>query len=111
MRQPFDGFDSLKSEHPSAEPLYLYVPTSKAYDMGPPAWYPLVLHVNATEFEGRAPETVLFIGGSGSSGDPYKKLIFVYCAEGWNTAYHEESKSWLRIAHAVTNEPLYPLAD
>src|SRR5438874_22408 len=111
MTQPFEGFDTLKSEHPAAQLFYLYVPTPKNYGMGPPTWYRFTLHVNPTEFEGRPPETVLFIGGKGSSGDPFEKLIFMYCPEGWNTGYHEESKSWLRIAHVETNEPPYPLVD
>ena len=111
MSEPFKGFDSLKQEHPSAEHFCIYIPAPEDQSMGMPSWFGLSLHVNSIEFEGYPPEAVLFCGAHASSADPFQRLHFVFCQEGWNTAFHPELRKWLRIQHAQTGQRPYPSAD
>ena len=44
-------------------------------------------HVNATEFQGRPPGTVLFATGQSLPGERLTQLNFAYCADGWSRAF------------------------
>ena len=72
---------------------------------------PLVGKVNAAEFEGKEPESLLLMGPKGPTTEPQGKLLFVYRPEGWNTFYRSGTKSWEKVVHSGTGKPIYEAAD
>jgi hypothetical protein len=94
MTQPFDCFDDLKLAHPSAVAFDFWIPYLRG--MAALWWHPLSYHVNATDFEGYPPGTVLFAGGLAKSENRFIKLNFAHCDEGWNTQFDAASNSWIQ---------------
>src|SRR5690242_4818821 len=98
----------IKQRYPSAE--LFTIPVVFA-EVELPAVGQYMGRVNGSEFEGRAPETLLFMGAEGSSGRRLGRLVFFYRPEGWNTEMRPETGRYERIAHAQTGAPLYQSAD
>lgn len=107
-RKWFQGFDEIKQNFPSAEVFTLPI-RPEAADAA--KLDPYMGRINAAEFEGRAPGTVLCFGPKGSSGKPIAELYFVHRPEGWNTLYRADTGKYEEVRHLVTNEPLYRSAD
>jgi hypothetical protein len=112
--EAFPGFNQLKQRFPSAEVFPLYLPSDRFNPGGMTrdSIFSLRGKVNAAEFEGKPPETLLFFGGSPNSVpvEDYR-LVFVYRPEGWNTQYDDNAKQWRRVVFAGTNRPLYEPVD
>ena len=104
----FEGFSDFKRQFPSAEIFALTVQNLRdAVNIS----RTLIGKVNAAEFEGRPPETLLLMGPNGSSADRRGKLVFVYRPEGWNTLYRSETESWEKVAYSGSGRPIYEPAD
>jgi hypothetical protein len=101
-------FEKMKRMYPSAEPLALSVPLT---DIDLPALGSFMSRVNSTEFLGKPPGTVMFVGPEGKSGRPMGKLIFVYRPEGWNTLFNPQTQRWEEVRFADSGQPLYQSAD
>jgi hypothetical protein len=67
--------------------------------------------INSSEFEGKAPGTVMFAGPRVYSVGPTAVLGFVYRPEGWNKVFREATRTWEEVRLAATNEPLYEEVD
>src|SRR5262249_42636219 len=108
---PFEGFGEIKRRYPSAEVISIIVfggrEAGKVFDRV----RPLIGKVNGSEFEGKAPETLLLLGPRGSSAEPTGKIVFVHRPEGWNTLYRNETKSWERVVYSGTGKPIYEPAE
>jgi hypothetical protein len=100
--------NEIKQRYPSAELFTIPVVVA---EVELPAVGQYMGRVNGSEFEGRAPETLLFMGLEGSSGRRLGRLVFVLRAEGWNTELRPETGRYERIAHVETGAPLYQSAD
>jgi hypothetical protein len=64
-----------------------------------------------TEFLGKPPGSVLFMGPEGSSGRPVGKLVFGYRPEGWNALLNPRTNQWEEVRFAESGQPLYQAAD
>jgi hypothetical protein len=104
-----DFIEGIKREVPSAELLPLTVRARNLDNLNLLA--PYAGRVNAEEFEGRPPTTVLFAGSEVRGSNTLGKLIFVYRPEGWNTLFRPETQRWEEVRHAETGAPLYQSAD
>jgi hypothetical protein len=101
-------FERTKKIYPSAELLAVPVPLA---DLDFPALGPFTNRVNAAEFLGKPPGTVLFVGPEAKSSRPMAKLIFVYRPEGWNTLFNPQSQRWEEVRFVGSGQPLYQPAD
>jgi hypothetical protein len=101
-------FEKMKRSYPSAEALAVTVPFA---DLDFPALGPFMGRVNATEFLGKPPGTVMFVGPEASSRRPVGKLNFVYRPEGWNTLFNPETRRWEEARFVPSGQPLYQSAD
>src|SRR2546423_330262 len=99
-----DFLRETKQRYPSAE-LFTIPVVFERVEI--PALGQYMGRVNGSEFEGRAPETLLFMGPEGSSGRRLGRLVFIHRAEGWNTEMRSETGRYERIAHVETGAPLY----
>jgi len=63
----------------------------------------LIGTVNATAFEKKAPETLLFIGADASPEEKVNRLVFAYRPEGWNTMFDGQAKEWRKVVVAETS--------
>jgi hypothetical protein len=104
----FKGFDEIKQNFPSAEVFTIPVLFEDTYPAKLGAYMGTI---NAEEFEGRRPGTVLFMGPKGRSSRPLAELYFVYRPEGWNTLYRADTNRYEEVRHVGTGEPLYRSAD
>jgi hypothetical protein len=73
-------------------------------------WADLVGTVNAEPFEGHGPQTMLFRGIEGHGLSQSPQMQFLHRPEGWNTAYHLPSATYLPVTQA-DGSPLYRAAD
>ena len=101
-------FEKMKRTYPSAEAIAVPVPFT-ALDI--PAIGPFMGRVNAAEFLGKPPGTVLFVGPEGKSSRPVGKLNFVYRPEGWNTLFNPQTQRWEEVRFTDSGQPLYQPAD
>ena len=101
-------FQKIKRTYPSAEALAVSVPFT---DLDLPSLGPFAGRVNAAEFLGKPPGTVLFVGSEGESRRPVAKLNFVYRPEGWNTLLNLQTQRWEEVRFADSGQPLYQPAD
>ena len=106
----FKGFSETKRRFPSAEIFGLTV-LAQRQRQGFETIRSLMGKVNAAEFEGKAPETVLFMGPKISTAETKGTLVFVYRPEGWNTFYRTETQSWEKVVYSATGKPIYEPAD
>jgi hypothetical protein len=110
----FPGFNQIKQKFPSAEVFTIDLPDGPAL---PANWgfHPTVTgrvaKVNSQEFEGKAPETLYFVGPRDSREENVKQLVFAYRPEGWNTMYDPKAKQWQRVVFEKANRPLFEPAD
>lgn len=112
--EAFVGFNQLKQRFPSTEVFVIDLPGDPALPANwcfHPAIASLVMKVNATEFEGKAVETLLFVGPTMSRPDDIKQLKFAHRPEGWNSLYDRKTKGWKRVVFEGTNQPVYEPAD
>lgn len=72
---------------------------------------PCVNHINADEFLGKAPGTVLFLGPECNGSRSLGTLVFAYRPEGWNSLLNPETGKWEAVRFADTGHPLYQSAD
>jgi hypothetical protein len=105
--QPPPWLARIKRQFPSAEALSISVP-SDALEF--PTFGPYLNHVNATDFLGKTPGTVLFMGPEGGNR-PLGTFVFAYRPEGWNTMLNPETQKWEEVRFAATGESLYQSAD
>jgi hypothetical protein len=101
-------FEKMKRTYPSAEAIA--IPISSA-DLDFPALGTFMGRVNAAEFLGKPPGTVMFVGPEGKSSRPVAKLNFVYRPEGWNTLFNPQTQQWEEVRFAGSGQPLYQSAD
>jgi len=101
-------FEKMKRTYPSAEAIA--VPVSFT-DLDFPALSPFMSRVNAAEFLGKSPGTVMFVGPEGKSSRPVTKLNFVYRPEGWNMLFNPQTQRWEEVRFAGSGQPLYQSAD
>jgi hypothetical protein len=101
-------FEKMNRTYPSAEVLAVPVPFN---DLDVPALGSFMGHVNGTEFLGKPPGTVMFVGPEGKGSRPMGKLIFVYRPEGWNTLFNPQTQRWEEVRFAGSGQPLYQSAD
>jgi hypothetical protein len=101
-------FEKTKRTYPSAEALSVPIPFA---DLDLPALLSFTGRINAAEFLGKPPGTVLFVGPEGKSSKPVAKLNFVYRPEGWNTLFNPQTQRWEEVRFASTGQPLYQSAD
>jgi hypothetical protein len=97
-----------KQRYPSAE---LYTVPAVFEELQLPVLGQLMGRVNGSGFEGRAPETLLFMGPDGSSARRLAHLEFIYRPEGWNTELRPETGRYERFQYAPSGAPLYQSAD
>jgi hypothetical protein len=113
----FKGFDEIKQRFPTAEAFSIIVPyPSQPNTPFVQAFLDDMGKINNSEFEGKAPSTVLFMGLQPSSNQPVAELFFVYRPEGWNTVFQVTSgaiQSGFRpeLRPANTGKPVYEAAD
>ena len=106
------GFYEIKRQFPSAEYFTFEVNGrgQQAFDLmrevGPYAG-----KINSSEFEGKAPGTVMMEGPRVYSVGPIMVLGFIYRPEGWNKVFREDSRTWEEVRLAATNKPLYEEVD
>src|SRR5262249_19793732 len=101
-------FEKFKRTYPSAEAIAVPVPFA---DLDFPALGHFMGRVNAAEFLGNPPGTVMFFGAEGKSTKPVGKLNFVYRPEGWNTLFNPQTQRWEEVRFAGSGQPLYQSAD
>jgi hypothetical protein len=101
-------FEKIKRTYPSAEAIAVSVPSA---DLDLPALGPFMGRVNAAEFLGKPPGTVMFVGPEGKTSRPVAKLNFVYRPEGWNTLFNPQTQRWEEVRFADSGQPLYQPAD
>jgi hypothetical protein len=101
-----EGFDEIKREFPSAETFAITFPLVSDQDVSP-----FMGKINESEFEKKAPGTLLFLGESLTSGNPLATLVFVYRTEGWNKLFRADTKTWEEVIHADTGKKLYEEVD
>jgi hypothetical protein len=101
-------FQKMKRTYPSAEAIAVPVPFA---DLDIPALGPFMGRVNAAEFLGKPPGTVMFVGPEGKSSRPVAKLNFAYRPEGWNTLFNPQTQRWEEVRFANSGQPLYQPAD
>jgi hypothetical protein len=102
-----DLFDQLSKAYPSTEWISLRAPFPRG--IGVMRLLDVKGRVNESEFQGRAPETMYFVGPEGSSGR-LGTLHFFFRPEGWNTERAPDG-SYCRVVYHETNRGLYELAD
>jgi hypothetical protein len=88
------GFGQLKAQCPSLELFTITVPyTENSLEQRPllNRILPFMEKVNGSEFEGKEPGTVMFVGANAGSNSPIAKLVFLYRPEGWNKEFREET--------------------
>jgi hypothetical protein len=107
-KKRLQGFDEIKQNFPSAEVFSIPV---LATDDRLANYDHFMGKVNAEPFEGRAPETTMFMGLEASSGKPLGELVFIHRPEGWNTLFRADTGRYERVRHVQSNEPLYQAAD
>ncbi len=104
----FKGFEEIERHFPSAEVFSIPIlgEDMRRVDSGS-----LMSRINAAEFEGMAPGTVIFVGPQGSGGNPRAELLFVHRPEGWNTLFRPDTGRWEEVVHGETGQKLYASAD
>lgn len=110
----FPGFNQIKQRFPTAEVFTVNVPRTVIVERGQPPRRELLAlagKVNGTEFEGKAPETLYFVGPRTEANSADGQLVFAHRAEGWNTLFDGDSKQWRKVVVAETNQPLYQPVD
>lgn len=100
--------ESMKRDYPSAEAIIVPAPFA---DLDFPALSRFMGRVNASEFLGKPPGTMLFVGPEGKSSRPVAKLTFVYRPEGWNTLLNPQTQRWEEVRFADSGQPLYQPAE
>jgi hypothetical protein len=101
-------FEKIKRAYPSAEAIAVPVPYT---DLDFPGLGQFMGRVNAAEFLGKPPGTVMFVGPEGKSSRPVAKLLFVYRPEGWNTQFNPQTHRWEEVRLAGSGQALYQSAD
>jgi hypothetical protein len=101
-------FEKMKRIYPAAEAISVPVPFA---DLDGPAIGPFMGRVNAAEFLGKPPGTVMLVGPEGKSSRPVAMLNFVYRPEGWNTLFNPQTQRWEEVRFAGSGQPLYQSAD
>lgn len=101
-------FEKMKRTYPSAEAIAVPVPDA---DLDVPMLSPFLGRVNAGEFLGKPPGTVMFAGPEGKSSRLVAKLNFVYRPEGWNTLLNPQTQRWEEVRFVGSGQPLYQPAD
>ena len=104
----FTGFDEIRRIFPSATVFTIPVLFEDAH---PAKLGACMGCINAANFEGRAPGTVMFQGPQGSSGKRLAELYFVHRPEGWNTLYRADTQRYEEVRHAATGDPIYRSVD
>lgn len=112
-REEFPGFDEIKKQFPSAEIFSLSIAIRDRNIMNSilPIIGPLIGKINQSEFEGKAPETLLFMGPKASSQLPFGRLVFVHRPEGWNKMFRADTQTWEEVVHIGTGKGLYETSD
>jgi hypothetical protein len=101
-------FEKMQKTYPSAEKFVVPVPFA---DLDFPTLGPFMGRINAAEFLGKPPGTVMFVGPEGKSTRPIGKLNFVYRPEGWNTVFNPKTSQWEEARLEPSGQPPYQLAD
>lgn len=76
-----------------------------------PVAVPLQGRVNAGEYEGRPPGTLLLMGVEYRSGDPAASLVLWELDTGWNRAKHSKTGRWEEVRCVDNDKPPYEAAD
>jgi hypothetical protein len=103
MEPVIESSQCLADLFPAAERVYTAAPAGRAVA----AYFGLMGKVNAYEFDGRAPGTLLFLGPEVEPGQPIR-LAFACRAEGWQVPPEGEATTPVQF---LTGEPLYRAAD
>ncbi len=111
MTEPYRGFDELKRHHPTAQYVELEFPWRTPPIALLAQLGPYMNRINADEFRGYAPKTLLLVGPKADDARPTAALGFVHRPEGWNTAIDPETGLRDEIIDAQTGRPLLEAAD
>ncbi|MBS0266132.1 MAG: hypothetical protein JSS02_29655 [Planctomycetes bacterium] len=104
-------FAEIKRRFPSAAVFAVKIPGGSRAAEALETIRLLTGKVNAHEFEGKAPETLLLMGPEGSTSQKSWDLLFVYRPEGWNTFYNASTQTWETVVLSTTGNPIYEPAD
>jgi hypothetical protein len=106
-------FDEIKKQFPSAEIYTLVIPVKDPTAMSSiiSVASPLMGKINQSEFEGKAPGTLFFMGPKVSTTSSMGRLVFVDRPEGWNKVFRADTQTWEEVVHINTGKGLYEAAD
>jgi hypothetical protein len=71
-------------------------------------WIPLVSNLNAREFEGRPPETVMFMSMNKGVRGHFADLVFAERPVSFNKFQHPDTGNWEHIVSTETGETFFP---
>ncbi len=102
-RVSFDGMRAIMENDPTIKPFFIRI---KTLELG--SVMPFMNSINDREFEGRPPETVMFMGMNKGPRGHFADLIFAERPVSFNKFQHPDSGDWDHLVNANTGEVFLP---